>query len=66
VSVTPRAASPTPGQGPPTPRPRPIERIGEFWGHAKTREFGGRLIDLEEDGAARAVFGLVREMERNP
>jgi hypothetical protein len=26
------------------------ERIGEFWGHPETREFGELLIDLEEDG----------------
>jgi hypothetical protein len=31
------------------------ERIGEFWGHPETREFGELLIDLEEDKAARAV-----------
>jgi hypothetical protein len=41
------------------------DRIGEFWGHPETREFGELLIDLEEDKAARAVmFGLLREMER--
>ena len=41
------------------------ERIGEFWGHPKTRMFGELLIDLEEDKAARAVvFGLLREMRR--
>jgi hypothetical protein len=41
------------------------ERIGEFWGHPKTRTFGELLIDLEEDKAARAVvFGLLAEMER--
>jgi hypothetical protein len=41
------------------------DRIGEFWGHPKTRTFGELLIDLEEDKAARAVvFGLLREMER--
>jgi hypothetical protein len=41
------------------------DRIGEFWGHPKTREFGELLIDLEEDKAARAVvFGLLAEMER--
>jgi len=42
-----------------------VDRIGEFWGHPETREFGELLIDLEEDRAARAViFGLLREMER--
>jgi hypothetical protein len=42
------------------------ERIGEFWGHPKAREFGELLIDLEEDKAARAVdFGLLRAMDRN-
>jgi hypothetical protein len=42
-----------------------VDRIGEFWGHPETREFGELLIDLEEDKAARAVvFGLLREMER--
>jgi hypothetical protein len=41
------------------------DRIGEFWGHPKTRTFGELLIDLEEDKAARAVvFGLLAEMER--
>jgi hypothetical protein len=41
------------------------DRIGEFWGHQETRQFGDLLIDLEEDKAARAVvFGLLREMER--
>jgi hypothetical protein len=41
------------------------DRIGEFWGHPKTRGFGELLIDLEEDKAARAVvFGLLAEMER--
>jgi len=41
------------------------DRIGEFWGHPETREFGELLIDLEEDKAARAVvFGLLAEMER--
>jgi hypothetical protein len=41
------------------------ERIGEFWGHPRTREFGELLIDLEEDKAARAVvFVLLAEMER--
>jgi hypothetical protein len=39
------------------------DRIGEFWGHPETREFGELLIDLEEDKAARAVvFGLLAEM----
>jgi hypothetical protein len=42
------------------------DRIGEFWGHPKTRTFGELLIDLEEDKAARAiVFVLLAEMERN-
>jgi hypothetical protein len=42
------------------------DRIGDFWGHPKTRSFGELLIDLEEDKAARAVvFGLLREMERH-
>jgi len=41
------------------------DRIGEFWGHPETREFGELLIDLEEDKAARAVvFGLLAEMQR--
>jgi hypothetical protein len=41
------------------------DRIGEFWGHPKTRTFGELLIDLEEDKAARAVvFGLLAEMQR--
>jgi hypothetical protein len=41
------------------------DRIGEFWGHPETRTFGGLMIDLEEDKAARAVvFGLLAEMER--
>jgi hypothetical protein len=41
------------------------DRIGEFWGHSKTRTFGELLIDLEEDKSARAViFGLLAEMER--
>ncbi len=41
------------------------ERIGEFWGHPKTRTFGELLFDLEEDKAARAVvFGWRQEMER--
>jgi hypothetical protein len=40
-------------------------RIGEFWGHPETREFGELLIDLEEDRVAKAViWGLLREMER--
>jgi hypothetical protein len=40
------------------------DRIGEFWGHPKTRTFG-ELKDLEEEKAARGVvFGLLREMER--
>jgi hypothetical protein len=37
-----------------------VERIGEFWGHPETPEFGELLIDLEEDKAARAVvFGML-------
>jgi hypothetical protein len=41
------------------------DRIGEFWGHPETRNFGELLIDLEEDKAARAVvFGLLVEMKR--
>jgi len=41
------------------------ERIGEFWGHPETRNFGELLIDLEEDKAARAVvFGPLTDMER--
>jgi len=41
------------------------DRIGEFWGHPKTRTFGELLIDLEEDKAARAVvYGLLAEMGR--
>jgi hypothetical protein len=41
------------------------DRIGEFWGHPETREFGELLIDLEEDrGARTVVFGLLREMDR--
>jgi hypothetical protein len=43
------------------------DRIGEFWGYPESRAFAELLIDLEEDKAARAVvFGLLREMERNP
>lgn len=43
------------------------ERIGEFWGHPETREFGELLIDLEEDRTARAViFGLLAQMDRKP
>jgi hypothetical protein len=41
------------------------DRIGEFWGHPKTRTFGELLIDLEEDRSLKAVtWGLLREMER--
>jgi hypothetical protein len=44
---------------------QPAKRIGDFWGHPETREFGELLIDLEEDKAARAViFRLLAEMER--
>jgi hypothetical protein len=42
-----------------------VERIGDFWGHPETREFGELLIDLGEEPAAKAViWGLLREMER--
>jgi hypothetical protein len=41
------------------------DRIGEFWGYPKTREFGELLIDLEEDRTLRAVLvGMVREADR--
>lgn len=42
-----------------------VDRIGEFWGHPATRNFGELLIDLEEDKAARAVVvGMLRERLR--
>lgn len=40
-------------------------RIGEFWASPATRSFGELLIDLEEDGVARAVVvGIPREAGR--
>jgi hypothetical protein len=40
------------------------ERIGEFWGTRRPGPSGGADRDLEEDPAAKAVRGLLREMER--
>jgi hypothetical protein len=41
------------------------DRIGEFWGNAKTRTFAKLLIDCEEDRRLRAVLvGMLREAER--
>ena len=41
------------------------ERIGEFWGHPRTRAFGELLIDLEGDRTLRAVLvGMLREADR--
>jgi hypothetical protein len=40
------------------------DRIGEFSSYPETRTFAELLIDLEEDRAARVVFGSLAEMER--
>jgi hypothetical protein len=41
-----------------------VDRIGGFWGHPETREFGELLIDLEEDKVLRAVLvGMLREAD---
>ena len=38
------------------------DRIGEFWGNRKTREFAELLIDCEEDRTHRAVLvGMLRD-----
>jgi hypothetical protein len=42
-----------------------VERIGEFWGHPKTRTFGELLIDCEEDQTLRAVLNsMLRGADR--
>jgi hypothetical protein len=41
------------------------DRIGEYWGNAKTRTFAELLIDCEEDRTLRAVpVGMLRESDR--
>jgi hypothetical protein len=41
-------------------------RIGEFFGHPRTRTFAELLIDAEEDPYLRAVLvGMLREAERH-
>ena len=49
---------------PHAPRLRAAHRIGEFWSYPESRAFAELLIDCEEDRYAKAIWGLLREMER--